>query len=123
VLGKSTAAYSQGLVAPAGETTYVAGQIALDGVASVIAAGDMESQARQVFGQISKILEEAGGSIRNVANITTYVTDMNQYRAFAKVRAEVLQPPSSASTAVEVNSVNAILNGAHKNFKGSEIRS
>jgi 2-iminobutanoate/2-iminopropanoate deaminase len=103
VLGKSSSAYSQGVVAPVGETIYVAGQVALDSTGNVIAAGDMESQSRQVFGQISKILEEAGGSMRNVVKITTYVTDMSRYGAFAKIRAEVFQPPYPASTAVEVS--------------------
>jgi enamine deaminase RidA (YjgF/YER057c/UK114 family) len=105
VLGKSTTAYSAGLVVPAGQTVYISGQVALDAAGQIVAENDMTGQTRFIFEQIRKLLEEAGGSLKNVVKISTYVTDMTQYAAFAKVRGETFQPPYPTSTAVEIGAL------------------
>jgi 2-iminobutanoate/2-iminopropanoate deaminase len=41
------------------------------------APGDPGTQIRNIFGKISKTLEEAGSSLENVVNATVYLTDLN----------------------------------------------
>ena len=54
------------MIAPKGDRVYVSGWVALDSRGNVIAAGNMQTQARRVFDQIRKILEECDDSVRNV---------------------------------------------------------
>ena len=69
-----------------GDTIYVAGQVAQGPDGSVVGAGDMEAQARQVFANIEAVLKLGGATFRDIVKITTYVTDMSRYADYAKVR-------------------------------------
>ena len=76
----------------------------MDDQGDVIGEGDMEAQARAVFKQIEKLLQEAGATIGDVVKITTFVTDMSQYGKFSRVRKEVFgDGPYPASATVGVS--------------------
>ena len=62
-------------------------------------------RVRFIFEQIGALLVEAGGTLKNIVKITTFVTDMGEYEKFAKVRAEAFQAPYPASTAIEVGAL------------------
>lgn len=105
VLGKSWTAYSLGVVPPAGQTVYISGQVALDADGKIVAENDVEGQTRYIFGRMQELLKEAGGSMKNVVKLTTFILDMGQYAAFSKVRSEVFKDPYPASTVVEVSAL------------------
>jgi 2-iminobutanoate/2-iminopropanoate deaminase len=83
-----------------GDTIYVAGQVAQDPEGTLVGAGDMTAQARQVFANIEAVLAVAGASMKDVVKITTYVTDMSKYADFSAVRAEVFPDADIASATV-----------------------
>ena len=58
----STVGYSH--VAKAGNTLYIAGQVAKDKEGNLVGKGDFETQVRQVHTNLKNILEEVGGSLR-----------------------------------------------------------
>ena len=105
VLGKPTrSSFSAGIAVPAGRLVFISGMIALDDQGQVVGLGDMEAQARHVFGQMGELLREAGATFANVVKITTFVTDMSKYGDFAKIRGEVFGGASyPASATVEVS--------------------
>lgn len=103
VLGKTTASYSLGISVSAGRLIFISGTVAMDDQGNVIGPGDMETQARAVFQQIGKLLQEAGATLRDVVKITVFVTDISQYDKFCSARKEVYgDGPYPTSSLVEV---------------------
>jgi 2-iminobutanoate/2-iminopropanoate deaminase len=87
----------------------VGGQMSADAHGNILGAGDIETQTRNVFGNISKVLAEAGADWSHVIKLNTYyVFDGTpaEVRAFwermTRVRMEFLVPPGPAATAVRV---------------------
>ncbi len=68
-------AFSQVVVVKAGgiRTIYVAGQVSVDAERKLIGPGDLKSQAEQAFGNLTRALAAAGGSIADVVKINIYV--------------------------------------------------
>jgi enamine deaminase RidA (YjgF/YER057c/UK114 family) len=64
---------------------------------------DMETQFRQTFERIKLILEQAGGSMKNIVILRAYFVHFSRDLAvYRKVRKEYLVQPYPASTAVGV---------------------
>jgi enamine deaminase RidA (YjgF/YER057c/UK114 family) len=79
--------YSQ--VAEAAGIVYLSGQVANDRSGGFIGAGDAEAQTRQVFANIGVLLREAGTGWGSVVRLTTYLTSVEHFPAFARVRKEL----------------------------------
>jgi enamine deaminase RidA (YjgF/YER057c/UK114 family) len=64
--------------------------------------GDCEAQSRQVMASIRGVIEAAGGRMEDVAKITCFLTNMDDYPAYAKVRLETWpsNPPASSTVGV-----------------------
>src|SRR5690606_2824763 len=78
--------FSQGIAA--GDTVYVAGQLGWN------AQGQLESldtgeQGRQAFRNIAAVLAEAGLGLDDIAQLTTYVTDIRDLEVTLAVWREV----------------------------------
>jgi 2-iminobutanoate/2-iminopropanoate deaminase len=82
----------------------VSGQMPLDAAGRLVAAGDIEGQARAVYENLRKSLHAAGADLSSVLRMNTYVTDLVHHPPLVrKVRAEYFgksTPP--ASTMIEV---------------------
>jgi 2-iminobutanoate/2-iminopropanoate deaminase len=72
----------------AGNTLYVAGQVARDVNGDLVAPGNAGAQARQVYKNLGAVLKEAGAGWQHVVKITTYLTDLADAAAVAAVRQE-----------------------------------
>ena len=85
-----------------GDTLYVSGQIAVDNAGNVVGEGDCETQSRQVMANIRAVVKAVGGSMDNVVKITCFLTDIANYPAYSKVRAETFpsNPPASSTVIV-----------------------
>ena len=85
-----------------GETLYVSGHVAVDASGKVVGEGDCEAQTRQVMANIQAVVKAAGGSMDNVVKITCFLTDVANYPAYSKVRAETFTsvPPASSTVIV-----------------------
>jgi len=87
----------------AGNTIYVAGQIAFDKNGKVVGKGDIEAQATQVFENIKAILKEEGATMDDIVKFNVYWTDIKNRPGFHKVRAKYFKPGKlPASTGVIV---------------------
>lgn len=87
--------YSPGIVAEGQRVIFVSGQ----GPEDVHA--DMETQMRQTFDRIGKVLAAAGASFENVVMMRSYFVHLSRdLPAYRKVRKEYLKQPYPASTAV-----------------------
>jgi enamine deaminase RidA (YjgF/YER057c/UK114 family) len=89
--------YTPGILAEGQRLVFISGQGPRDYNA------DMETQFRQTFERIKVILEQAGGSMRNLVILRAYFVHFNRdLPVYRKVRKEYLFQPYPASTAVGV---------------------
>jgi reactive intermediate/imine deaminase len=96
--------YTQVVIAPAGRTVHISGQVALDTAGAVVGPGDFQAQARQVFENLKAALAAGGATFADVVKITIFVLDMANLPALREIRDEYVsteRPP--ASTAVQVS--------------------
>ncbi len=74
--------YSQAI--RTGSFLFCSGQLGIDPITGKLAGDDAETQATQVFRNISGLLKSQGLGMNNVAKATVFLADMND---FAKVNA------------------------------------
>jgi 2-iminobutanoate/2-iminopropanoate deaminase len=80
----------------AGNTIYVAGQVARDEDGTLVAPDDAAGQARQVFANLGRVLRSAGAEWKHVVKITTFLVDRADASDVANVRKEIFgehRPP------------------------------
>lgn len=99
----STAGVGYSHVAKAGDTCYIAGQIALDPDGNLVGQGDIEAQTQQVYANLQAILEELGGSLDDIVKLTTYLTDRAHLDAFRRVRNRFFTDTFPPNTLLFVN--------------------
>ena len=85
-------------VIKAGNTVYVAGQVALNAQGQVVGAGDITAQATQVFENLKIALAAAGAGFSHLAKITVYATDAGYRPAISAVRRQYLGSPDPVTS-------------------------
>jgi enamine deaminase RidA (YjgF/YER057c/UK114 family) len=97
------AGYTHVVEATAGRPVYIAGQIALDPMGTLVGPGDIGAQTRQVFDNLQAALQAVGAGFEQVVKLTYYLVDATQLPVVREVRGQYLNPQQPpASTAVEV---------------------
>ena len=93
--------YSQAI--KVGDTIYISGQVSHDDKGKILGS-DMESQMRQSYINVKKVLASYGASMENIVDETLFVTDMETaFAAAIKCRHEVFSgKPIVASTIVQI---------------------
>jgi len=84
-----------------GTWVHIAGQLAFDDDRRIVGI-DVATQARQCFDRIESLLRAVGGDLSNVVGITVYLTELEHYPDFDRVRAERFPDHPPASAAVRV---------------------
>jgi reactive intermediate/imine deaminase len=98
-----TVGYSH--AARAGNTLYIAGQIAKDKEGRLVGKGDFEAQVHQVHTNLKNILEEAGGNMQNIVKMTTLLTHYDYIETYRSVREAFFQEPFPPNTLLIVESL------------------
>ena len=88
------APYSPGT--KAGNAVYVSGTLALDQDGNTVAIGDAAEQTRHVLEAIKAVVEEAGGTMADIAYNMIFIKDLADYQAMNAVYAEYFptEPPA-----------------------------
>ncbi|QKV20031.1 RidA family protein [Oricola thermophila] len=73
-------AYGYSRAVKVGDTVFISGTIGMDFATGEMSADPVE-QLRQVIKNIEPALEKAGGSLKDVVQITTYVTEPEVFTA------------------------------------------
>ena len=92
--------YSQAV--RSGNTVYMSGQIPLIPESMELVDGDMDSQIRRVFDNLSAVAEAAGGSLADVVKLNVFLPDLGHFAIVNEVMAGYFQPPYPARAAVGV---------------------
>lgn len=90
--------FSQGV--EVGNTIYVSGQGGFDPHFQI--ADDPAAQSRQAFRNIERVLKEAGSSLDDVVEVTSYHLDMDQMAGVVAAMREAFPNHAPAWTAVGV---------------------
>ena len=84
-------------------TLYISGQIPLDMELKSVGKGDIAAQTDLAYANMQKVLEEAGGSMRNVVMLNIYTTDLDEYDKHTRpIRKKYFGDYYPATTAVQV---------------------
>lgn len=98
VIPKNTAPplapYSPG--ARADGMVYTSGLLPMDAEGQTIAPGDVRAQTRAVLDAVKAVVEEAGGTLEDVAFNAIFLKDLDDYAAMNEVYAEYFpqEPPA-----------------------------
>lgn len=87
-----------------GDTIYLAGQVSHDAEGNFVGVGEMETQMRQAYANVAKVLAEYGATMDNVVDEILFVTDMDAaFEARVKCGQDVFGGfPALASTIVQI---------------------
>ena len=85
------------------KTLHISGQIPLDMDMNVVGKNDMAAQTEQVYGNLKKVLEDAGGTMRHIVMLNIYCTDIERFDKQTRgLRKKYFGDYYPAVTAVEV---------------------
>jgi len=98
---KAIGPYSQGILA--GQFLFISGQLPINPDDGKMIDADIAERAKQVFRNISAIIDSAGGSITDVVKITLFLTDMGDFQHVNEVYSQHFKSPYPARSAIQVS--------------------
>jgi 2-iminobutanoate/2-iminopropanoate deaminase len=81
--------YSLAVITEGGKTVWLGGQIATADDSGKSLAGDFEGQARQIFKLLNATLEKAGGKLKDMVQMTVFITDVRYGDRLTEIRREI----------------------------------
>ncbi|MFW5680004.1 MAG: RidA family protein [Pseudomonadota bacterium] len=92
--------YSQAIMA--GDTLYLAGQIAIDPATNEVTPGTIEEETTLVLNNLKAVLEAAGMTMANVVSTSVFLADLNEFPRMNEVYATFFteNPPARATVQV-----------------------
>ena len=88
-------------------TVYISGQIPKDPVRGNMITGDFKHEVKQVFSNLSAVCTAAEGSLKNIAKLTIFLTDLNLFSELNAVMSEFFTEPYPARSTVQVSRLPA----------------
>jgi enamine deaminase RidA (YjgF/YER057c/UK114 family) len=85
-----------------GSLVFIAGQVSQDADGHVVGAGDFQTQAAQVFDNLSLALACVGASLRQLVKITIYITDPRFRDSLREINRRYLPSDQPTSTLLVV---------------------
>ena len=95
--------YSQAV--KCGSTVYLSGQIPLIPESMELADGNIETQIRRVFDNLSAVAEASGGGLKDIAKLNVFLTDLANFPTVNEIMAEYFTEPYPARAAIGVASL------------------
>jgi enamine deaminase RidA (YjgF/YER057c/UK114 family) len=81
--------FSHGIFTEGRQLLFLAGQTATDQQGNIVAPGDVVGQYRQVLSNLKAVVEEVGGDMTDIAKMTIFVKDRDDYKAHLKELGQV----------------------------------
>ena len=94
-----------------GELIAVSGQVAMNERGELVGRGDFAAQAEQCFANIARVLAQAGGSLKDVVSLTTYLTSRELAPLFLQARARHFpeRPPATTTVVAQLLSPDFLI--------------
>ena len=97
---KAIGTYSQAVKVD--QTVYLSGQIPLVPESMELIEGDMASQIRRVFDNLSAVCQAAGGELGDIVKLNVFLTDLGDFPIVNEIMAEYFSEPYPARAAIGV---------------------
>src|SRR5262245_13443178 len=104
--------FSQIAITKGDRVVYISGQTARDATSAIVGTGDVKKQAQRVFENLRVAVEAAGGSMGDIAKITTYVVDLkpdDRVWIGEMVKKHFPQPPAHTLVGISALAVPELL--------------
>ena len=88
-----------------GDIVYISGQTPLDPSTMELVSGGINSQAQQVFENLSAIARAAESELAHAVKLTIYLTDLDNFQSVNKVMLNYFEEPFPARVTVGVASL------------------
>lgn len=98
-------AYSQAV--KAGNTVYIAGQIAKHPQTNNMVNESFEAEVNQVFHNLSAVAHAANGSLDHIVKLTVFLTDLSMFNIINSVMENLFKKPYPARSTFEVSALPA----------------
>ena len=94
--------YSQAVSVGQGVTVYLSGQIPLVPETMTLVEGDIETQIRRVFDNLSEVAKASGGTLVDLVKLNVFLTDLSHFPIVNAVMADYFDEPYPARAAIGV---------------------
>lgn len=95
--------YSQGIAV--GSFRFISGQLGLDPATGKLVGEEFSAQARQALQNLQQIVEAGGCSLRQVAAVDVYLTDIGRFAEFNEIYKQFFSEHRPARAVVEVSAL------------------
>ena len=95
--------FSHATVTAPGRMVFISGMTARQADGTVAGIGDVTEQTHQVCRNLKAAVEQAGGTLDDIARVDVYVRNMEDFEAIHAVRRQYFTGVAPASTLVEVS--------------------
>lgn len=99
--------FSHVVVTSRRRTVYISGQLARDVQGNIVGKGDIRAQMHQVGENIKAALAAVGGTLADVVQTSTFVTDWSEFWKAIDIRQEYFGASLPTSTTVQVSALAA----------------
>ena len=96
--------YSQAVITEGGRIVWLAGQTATVDDNGKSLAGDLEGQVRQLFKNLDRTLQQAGGKLSDMVQMTVFITDVRYGDRLTEIRREVFGDNFPGSALITIQS-------------------
>ena len=88
----------------AGGLLFISGQAGYDDDGRIVDGG-FRAQGERAFANLQRALAAGGASLKDVAKVTIFVTDMSNFSEVVQLRRKYFSPPYPADTIAEIKSL------------------
>jgi 2-iminobutanoate/2-iminopropanoate deaminase len=99
--------YSQAVITEGGRIVWLAGQTATVDDNGKSLAGDLEGQVRQLFKNLDRTLQQAGGKLSDMVQMTVFITDVRYGDRLTQIRREVFGDNFPGSALITITALAA----------------
>jgi 2-iminobutanoate/2-iminopropanoate deaminase len=99
--------YSEAVITEGGKTVWLAGQTATLDDAGKSLAGNFDGQVRQLFRNLDRTLNKAGGKLSDIVQMTVFITDVRDGDRFVKLRHDILHDHFPGSAMITITALAA----------------
>jgi 2-iminobutanoate/2-iminopropanoate deaminase len=97
--------YSQAVITEGGRIVWLAGQTATVDDNGRSLAGDLEGQVRQLFKNLDRTLQQAGGKLSDMVQMTVFITDVRYGDRLTQIRREVFGDNFPGSALITISAL------------------
>jgi 2-iminobutanoate/2-iminopropanoate deaminase len=97
--------YSEAVITEGGKTVWLAGQTATVDDAGKSLASDFDGQVRQLFKNLDRTLQKAGGKLSDMVQMTVFITDVRYGDRLTQIRRELFEDNFPGSALITITAL------------------